>query len=65
MEMIMTGTTLRILLQMLAQHGIGKGLGSIDHIHAGLVESNRVEGRQHTQVRNDGSIVFGVTVAVR
>ena len=37
----------------------------VDHIGAGTVDGDRVERGKHSDVGHDGSIIFGVAVAVR
>ena len=44
--------------------GVGQRLGCHDGIGAGLIDSDRVEAREHADVVDDRRIVFGMAIAV-
>ena len=48
----------------IGEFGVGQRLGCHDGIGAGLIDSDRVEAREHADIVNDRRVVFGVAVAV-
>ena len=63
-EMISIIVEVRIR-KMISQLGIPNRLCLQTQIHTGLVQCNRIKGRQHADIRKNRRIVFSVTIAVR
>ena len=51
--------------KMIAKLRIPDRLRLQSQIHTGLIQGNRIEGGQHTDVRKNRSIIFSVAVTVR
>ena len=52
------------LCQIISQLAVADGLCFLAEIHAGLVQGNRIERGQHTDVRKNRRIIFRMAVAV-
>src|SRR5699024_8488143 len=63
------GKVVVVVAEVLLVHVVvelGAGDGRLGHagVGAGLVQGHGIEGGEHTHVRQDGQVVFGVAVAV-
>ena len=54
-----------LLLEVIRQLTVRQRVGLQTQIRTGLIQGYRVKGRQHAQIRQNRSVVFPVTVAVR
>ena len=53
------------VVQVVSQHGVPEGFCGQAGIDAGLVEGQRIRGSEHSDIGEDGRVIFGVAVAGR
>ena len=63
LEMIMVIVE-AFFVQVVSQHGIPYGFSCKAGVCAGLVKRNRILGGEHPDIREDGSVVLGMAVAI-
>ena len=61
-EMLMVMLRMAEFLQMLVQLAAGNDRLLVTKVNAGLIQSHRVKGGQHTHIGDDGDVVLGVAV---
>ena len=65
MEMLMVGILAAVFVKVPCQTAAGNDRLLVAEINSRLVQGNRVKGGQHTDIRNNRNIVFGMTVTER
>ena len=58
------GKVVAVDMRHMTELGIFDRRHRVDRIGAGNIERDRVKRRKHTDIGNDGRVIFGMTVAV-